>query len=271
MYNAPRFFGQNKANDNVILVYLSPSSPPPVSVPFELQEYVSKDAWASRITTITRTASGFSRPLFEKIWAAFSFLLLMIVPMAISSVLNATLRDPENLDWRFRAREISLGIFFGLMFLVTMPMVIWKAIGQRHLNRTILRWTQQDNQSQIPSGGRATWSARLPRMFSDQIVVSITVPQGAFPSLFHPDAYLPSYVRGPIDAQAAFYNPYAEKAGQGMAPMSTLGSVPLYDERSPPSYGDEKHQFVDFKRSSKDSLNSIRSSDTRVQRKNSRS
>ncbi|KAL1748719.1 hypothetical protein HDZ31DRAFT_79571 [Schizophyllum fasciatum] len=260
MYNA---FAQHKA-DNVILVYLSPSSPPPVSVPFELQEYVSKDAWASRITTITRTASNYSKPKLEMIWAILSFLLLTVIPMAIVSVLNATLH-PDDPQWHFHVREISLGIFLGMMLLFALPMIIWKAIGQRHLTRTIQRWTQQDNQSLVPGTPRATWSARLPRMFSSQIVVSIAVPQGTFPSLFHPDAYLPSFVRGPIDAQAAYYYPYSGGGEKGLPHMSTVGTVPLYGNGNgrPPSYGDEKRPFGDYKRASKDSFSS---GDFKVQR-----
>ena len=37
-------------------------------------EQVSKDAWASRITTITRVASSYSKPKLEMIWAILSFL-----------------------------------------------------------------------------------------------------------------------------------------------------------------------------------------------------
>ncbi|KAL1696304.1 hypothetical protein GGG16DRAFT_108413 [Schizophyllum commune] len=277
MYNAPKFFAQHKA-DNVILVYLSPTSPPPVSVPFELQEYVSKDAWASRITTITRVASSYSKPKLEMIWAILSFLLLTVIPMAIVSVLNATLHDDDP-QWHFHVREISLGIFLGMMLLFAMPMVIWKAIGQRHLNRTIQRWTQQDNQTLVPGTARANWSARLPRMFSSQIVVSIAVPHGTFPSLFHPDAYLPSFVRGPIDAQAAYYYPYSGSGGKAepnMPHMSTIGAVPLYGNGNvngrPPSYGygDEKRPFGDYKRSSRDSRRSSKDSfssgDYKIQR-----
>ncbi|EGN99887.1 hypothetical protein SERLA73DRAFT_135384 [Serpula lacrymans var. lacrymans S7.3] len=56
-----------------IVLRLSPSQPPPL-LPFELQKYVSGDAWASRVSAIIRTASRYSKPQIERIWFLFGFL-----------------------------------------------------------------------------------------------------------------------------------------------------------------------------------------------------
>jgi hypothetical protein len=54
----------------------------------------------------------------------------------------------------------------------------------------------------------------------------ITVPQTLSPSTFHPNAYLPSYINGPVDSDATYFYPYKPKPG--LPRMSTIGNVPLY-------------------------------------------
>ena len=86
-------------------------------------------------------------------------------------------------------------------------------------------------------------------------------------------------MRGPIDAQAAYYYPYSGSGGKAepnMPHMSTIGAVPLYGNGNvngrPPSYGygDEKRPFGDYKRSSRESRRSSKDSfssgDYKIQR-----
>jgi hypothetical protein len=67
--------------------------------------------------------------------------------------------------------------------------------------------------------------------------LTLTLPPNYTPSNFHPDAYLPSYINRPADAEANYYYPY--KPEPGMPRMSVVGNVPLFQ--------DEKPKFVDVK------------------------
>lgn len=61
-------------------------------------------------------------------------------------------------------------------------------------------------------------------------ILTVSLPPNSSPSSFHPNAYLPSYLNGPVDADANYYYPY--KAEPGLPRMSVVGNVPLYlDEK----------------------------------------
>jgi hypothetical protein len=67
--------------------------------------------------------------------------------------------------------------------------------------------------------------------------VTITLPAVASPTSFHVNAYLPSYINPPADANDAYYYPY--KYEPGLPRMSVVGNVPFYP--------DEKEGYEDIK------------------------
>ncbi|KAF9268948.1 hypothetical protein L218DRAFT_918174 [Marasmius fiardii PR-910] len=103
------------------------------------------------------------------------------------------------------------------------------AKGRTHLNRMTKRWTDADRQK-FGRNAAPRWNVKTPGIFRSSIVLYVGLPSGAAPSAFHPNAYLPSYVNAPRDADADYYYPY--KPEPGLPRMSVVGNVPLYlDEK----------------------------------------
>jgi len=198
------YFKPQRTPDNHIIVYLAANQPPPINVPFELQGHVSPEAWAVRVTAITRVASQYNKPKFERIWALLSMLSIVIVPFVIYSVLLRVLNvhfdrfgNPQDEVARFwEARGISSGVFFGLMLLFILPIAVWKFIGQRRVNTMLAGWAKEDRILRGSAPQNVTWKVKAPGVFRPTIQLIVAIPATAAPTAFHPDAYLPSYLEG---------------------------------------------------------------------------
>ncbi|EEB90473.1 hypothetical protein MPER_11318 [Moniliophthora perniciosa FA553] len=99
------------------------------------------------------------------------------------------------------------------------------AKGHRHLNALAQKWTRADRIDFGQNVG-GLWTVKSPGVFRDGIVLIIGLPADVSPTPFHPNAYLPSYINGPVDADASYYYPY--KAEPGLPRMSVVGNIPLY-------------------------------------------
>jgi len=224
---------------NVIDLHLSPTHPT-VPVPVELQEEISPDVWANRLASITQTASRYNKPLFERTWMLAGLLAIFIVPVAIFQVVvNALHVDDDDTTTSdvFKARGISLAIFVALVLFFFVPMAVWKYIGQKQVNSMLKKWEKADL-SGAGSSPRSTWKVKTPGVFKSRIILRIQLPPGKAVSAFTFDAYLPSYINGPTDADANYYYPY--KATPGLPRMSVVGNVPLFTDEKRGYAGSEK-------------------------------
>jgi hypothetical protein len=229
-----------RRTSNEIVLYLSPTQPAPL-LPFELHGSIAPDVWATRLPIIARTAGKYSKPLFERVWLVIAFLAVLIVPMALHDVIyQAILRDDNKVDARMKARGFSGLIFFGLILLFFVPILAWKLFGRMQMKRVLRRWAAADHKNGLSSSSVSDWSVKTPGVFKDSTVLTIKLPANLSPSSFHPDAYLPSYINGALDADANYYYPYKHNE-PGLPRMSVVGNVPLYS--------DEKRGFheLDFK------------------------
>jgi len=218
-------------NQEKIVLYLSPNQPFP-TLPFEFQGHISPDDWAVRIPAITALASQYYKPLFERVYTIVAFMAVVILPIALYQVLFRTVdvdNDPFDREGSnfFQARTISMGVFIAALVFFALPMVMWKSIGKRRMNAMLRRWAQADRAVKGPAGYIPVWTVSGPTVFKSRTILAITIPPNAPPTIFHPDAYLPSYINGPRDQGAAYYYPYAP--GQpGLPRMSTVGDLPAY-------------------------------------------
>jgi len=239
MSSSLRYTGPQRT-ENDIFLYLSPKQPAPESVPFELEGYVGADVWSARIHAIVRAVSRYSKPALERAWAIISVFMVLIVPIILSQYLNMHVASvDENLtDGNFslgiaEAHAIAFGVFLATALAFILPMVIWKFIGQRKINAMLRKWHQSDV-AQARSDDVPMWTARSP-MFTDTIILQVSIPAGKPPSPFHPDAYLPPYVSSPTDAHAVHYYSHEKRSStlSRASSTSTLADLPLplYSEK----------------------------------------
>lgn len=216
-----------------ILLYLSRKQPPPV-LPYELHGHVSPDAWATRIPNLTNLASRYSYPIFEGCWMLAAFFASIVVPIAVYPVIfRAMSKDHRRPGDRegpfFQARAISFAVFIGIMLFFYVPLFIWKYNGQSRANAMVKRWAEDDLRMKGPSAFIPKWKVSMPGVFTMSTKLKVSLPPNQMATNFHPAAYLPSWINGPVDAQAApAYNSY-QNLGPGMPP--NLGEVPLYSEK----------------------------------------
>jgi len=226
-------------NANKIVLYLSSTRPAPVSVPIELREEITPDVWAGRLAQITQTASRYYKPMFERVWAVVAILAIIIVPVALFRVILSAMHfgDDPTVAHVYEARAISFALFVGLVIFFLVPIAVWKYIGQRQVNAMLKKWERAD-QTGRGSVPMSTWKVKTPGIVRSNIVLTIQLPPGAAVSSFHVNAYLPSFINPPVDADANYYYPY--KSEPGLPRMSVVGNVPLFTDEKRGYYGSDK-------------------------------
>ncbi|KZT28955.1 hypothetical protein NEOLEDRAFT_1128440 [Neolentinus lepideus HHB14362 ss-1] len=238
MFAKPTYYRPQRTTDSIV-VYLAPMQPAPTTVPYELQGHVSPDTWAVRVTAITRVASQYNKPKFERAWTLLAMLSTVIVPIIIYHVLIDRFRvqfdrfgfveNNHDADRFIEARWITFGVFVGLMLLFILPISIWKFIGQRRVNKMLAGWAKEDRVLRGTNNQLPTWKVKTPGVFRPTIQLSVTIPASHTPTSFHPDAYLPPYLSSASDMPA--FSKAADPAG--FPRMSTVGTFPVtFDEKS---------------------------------------
>ncbi|KAL0956559.1 hypothetical protein HGRIS_002696 [Hohenbuehelia grisea] len=197
-------------SQGVITIYLSANQLGPLSVPLELQNCVSQEAWAERVPAIRRTAVRYSKPLFERAWLLLGIISMIALPVGLIGVIADALKLNENnrdrntrIDHYAEARAISFGIFVGVFFLFFIPIFVWKFIGHKQVQRLLQTWAKHDR---MLSRGAfiPTWHVKTPGVFRDSTILTINTPPGMAPTMFHPAAYLPSYLNDLSHPEAAY-------------------------------------------------------------------
>jgi len=221
---AAQFAATRNANNKIVL-YLSPQQPSPF-VPVELRGEIQPDVWADRLAAITRTASRYNKPMFERVWFTVGFLAIIIVPVAIFQVILSALhfRSDPTTSHVFEARAISFALFVGMVILFLLPLAVWKYIGRKQVNAMLKKWEKADG-----SAAKSIWTVKTPGIFRSSIILRIQLPPGVPVSGFHVNAYLPSYINAPTDPEANYYYPY-KSAEPGLPRMSVVGNVPLFTD-----------------------------------------
>jgi len=237
MASSGNFAPQRNANE--IVLYLSSTQPTP-SMPFELQGSIAPDVWTTRVQTLTRMGARYSKPMFERIWLVLAILTPLFLPVGLYSIILSALQSKlgpgaDDRNAFFEARSICSAMSIAIALVFVLPMVAWKFTGRLQANRQLKQWMAAD--SRMGSASMSAWRVKTPGVFRPSTLLTIRLPGNASPTSFHPNAYLPSYINGPSDADAAYYYPY--KAEPGLPKMSVVGNVPLYT--------DEKRGFEDLK------------------------
>ncbi|GJJ06635.1 hypothetical protein Clacol_000829 [Clathrus columnatus] len=212
-----------RGNGHVCL-HLSAKSPPP-PIPFELQGLISADDWAIRVPALTKLASRYYKPLFERIWLIVSLLITLIIPLAAYSSIDRAIfgKDEASGSKAFIGRLIAVIVFFTVLAVFWVPIFLWKRIGTRRVNSLLASYAAVD-QKQSPSPSFIPkWSMNTPGFINMEIKLNITTPPVAPVTVFHPDAYLPSFI-GQTQTRGAYFYPYPSAAAEaGLPHMSVVG------------------------------------------------
>lgn len=214
-------------------------------VPYELQQYYSRDIWLARQRAVLMKGSRYLKPRFEIFWAVFMVLAMLAVPIVTYYlVLNAlpvpANRTPigqfdghqvfeDNRPWQ--ARGASLGALIGLILLGWVPFYAWKAHGKRQVNQMLRKFSAEDAAVAGPNVQVPQWSMKMPGMGSKALHILISYPR---PMVTPFQVGLPPYlVNPPMDpTTGGYYVQPNQAAGQPHhAPGNAMAGVPLYNER----------------------------------------
>jgi len=192
-------FGLGGREDGYVAVVFPPGTFDFPPVPLELQAFITVDEWQRRLTAISKLAHRYSRPLLEKFWIFFGFLLTFAAPIIVYRILADNLASNfESIEQRLsQQRLIAFGVFAAVMLVVWVPLVIWKSVGRYRMRTLIREWSQIDVLAKNKGLFVPTWTVALPSGYSTMTIVNITIPPRANPTVFHPDAYLPPYISPP--------------------------------------------------------------------------
>jgi hypothetical protein len=235
VYSAP------SRNASDIVLYLSSRQPNP-PVPFELQSQITPAVWEARLTQLANVAARYSKLWFERIWTVVGILTSIILPPVLYGVIYnhmhvLNLNGTIDFTRLAESRMITFVLFIGVVLFFFVPVAVWKFIGRKQVNRLVNQWNGADRMNYGQNAASA-WKVKTPSLFRDSTILIVALPPSMKSSSFHPNAYLPAYINGPLDPDASYYYPY--KADQpGLPRMSVVGNVPLYV--------DEKRGFEDLK------------------------
>ncbi|KAJ4483368.1 hypothetical protein J3R30DRAFT_3448017 [Lentinula aciculospora] len=225
-------------NVSDIVLYLSTKQPNP-PVPFEIRDQITPAIWSTRLTALAITAQRYSKPWFERIWTVTGILASLVLPAVLYNVIynHMNVRNADGIVDFARlseSRMITFALFIGVFLFFFTPIVIWKFIGRTQVNKLVKQWNGADRMN-YGQHAASSWQAKSPGVFRDSTILTISLPASMKPTSFHPNAYLPSYINGPVDLEANYYYPYRPEPG--LPRMSVVGNVPLYV--------DEKRGFAD--------------------------
>jgi len=237
-------------------VQLAVHEPPPETVPYEIQSFITPDAFQARMRAVLRKGSRYCRPGFDYAWIGLSFLAGLVAPIAVYFVaLHALPQGQQNNvddfwpygwddDGRYwKARMIAVASFIGVQLLTWIPMLSWKLYGKSSVNKMLQKFEVEDRAVREPGAPVPTYRISMPGIGSRVLNVIITVPHKQITASFQPGVQLPSYViNSPEDpSNTAAYgsdshgygNTQAYDRGYGDAPGQynvPLQGVPLYNE-----------------------------------------
>jgi len=208
-------------------------------IPYELQGFITPQAWASRMETIRSLCKRFSSPLIERIWFLLAFTATLVIPMVLSRIITNSLLKKHginddtaiteaNIDEAegifAESRAITIGVFLAVAFVFWVPLTTWKLLGSFRARRLTQAWEREDRTTSLRSF-IPVWNISTPGVFNVNAKVTITTPPMGHPTVFHPDAYLPPYL------QYAHSIEYQEKGPEVIAYGGPIAG------------GDEKHSY----------------------------
>ncbi|KAI0250372.1 hypothetical protein BJV78DRAFT_1220251 [Lactifluus subvellereus] len=230
---------------------LDSRSPVP-TLAHELHEHINAGAWAARIPQLIRLSNRYNKPVLETIW----FIAMFIATLAVPTVLRDLLIHPAMKKTEHHHEEnpynfITFAVAVGIVMLFTAPYVLWKCAGQARATTLVKKWEAEDARPHAPGAFVPVWSVKLYCNYSSITRLTITTPEAAMPSYFHPAAYMPSWINGPIDPGAGNGFP---AANQGFQRPAMYGEPPMYgnynggaDGTLPPYVNDGMRSYSDEK------------------------
>jgi len=230
-----------------VVLHLSPKSPVP-TLPYELHEHVTADAWAARIPQLVQLCNRYNRPVIEGVWFIVMFIASIAVPAGLHHpILHSLKQKMSHADAIAETRFISFVIAIGILMLFFGPHIVWKFMGQKRATELVKRWEAEDARLHAPGSFTPVWAVKLAGYLSYDSRLTITTPYASPPSYFHPAAYQPEWVNGPTDAGSPNGVPATY---QGFQHQAMYGDVPLYGNGPGlplPPYASDGRAYVDEK------------------------
>ncbi|KAH9930377.1 hypothetical protein B0H21DRAFT_761553 [Amylocystis lapponica] len=235
-------------NGGTIGMQLSVREPPPDAAPYQIQSYITPEAWQARMRAVLRKGSRYCRPAFDYAWLLISFLAGLIVPIVIYFVaLNALPKGKPNTDddfWPYgwdddgrywKARMISVATLVAIVLVTFLPMLGWKLYGKKRVNSMLQKFEVEDRAVREPGAPVPTYRISMPGIGSSALNLVITVPHKPITASFQPGVQLPPYV----------VNPPADPAATGAYTYHNqgYGSTQAYDQSYDTGYGQGHGQY----------------------------
>jgi len=234
--SVPLFATQRQARATTdVVVEIAPSQTPP-RMPLELRDYVSPNTWESRMSLLTRLASQYCRPTFERAYLMAVVLLTFFVPVLSYFVIlhglvkttDSNSDDFERQIWWARFATVAITIATWLLLIV--PVIIWKYTGRVRFTKLADQWTRTDALSARTYGASPVWKMTVPGMIRSLIVLEITVPT-TIRSNFDPESYLPPYIAAGEDGLPAYTDTKTTPWSKDFSGRVKYGELPIYTDK----------------------------------------
>ncbi|KAG9316553.1 hypothetical protein JVU11DRAFT_2604 [Chiua virens] len=217
---------------------LSHAQAPP-TLPFELKDYISPNAWEARVSTLTQLASHYCRPLFERAYLAMLLVLSFLVPVTTYYITLPALEgsassgdavpigtdETDRLVWL--ARLIAFSVTLATWIVLCVPVVVWKYSGIRRVRRLANQWTRGDMLAASSYGDAPVWKASAPGFFREILVLVVTVPMKQR-SHFDRNSYLPPYINAGDDGLPSYGDSSMTQWSTDPKGGTRYGDVPIY-------------------------------------------
>ncbi|KAI0093046.1 hypothetical protein BDY19DRAFT_921738 [Irpex rosettiformis] len=230
---------------------------PNTDIPAELRPYYKEDVWASRITAACRKANRYHKKGLEWIYLFVGLGSLIALPIATYFLAYNALPDdkPKEDDKKdgdddhhflhfhapsfnryWKARLIAFAVWLALMFLVFVPMHMWKRKGKTAVNQLLGDWEREDSAIRPTGMPAPSLRMKMPGVVDKNIKFVVTFPPVApsGPSMYQPGSNIPPYIANPPSdpAAQAYYQqpPYLQN---GAPPTSQMGQASGFVGQAP--------------------------------------
>jgi hypothetical protein len=242
-------FNPRRVGDRIIIFLEKDTKPiyaPPEYQPFIVNTY---NDWDNRVIALKQHSNAYSRPLFERIWFFVALTSLIVLPTLLHRIVTDAVFDPTRpFDSLVEARWITFGIYIGVFVLFWGPMMTWKALGARKVNRQIRKWNEQDRAAHPNATFIPTWKLTLPGIFMIYGKLKITLPPVPQVTIYSHNAYIPPYLATTLAPPGYNYYPptgpnynpaLVAQGGPAPNPFGNDGGV----NGGLPGYGNESYSF----------------------------
>lgn len=204
----------------------------PLPQPIELRSSISEQEWQNRTIAIWKHFARYTWSKLLRAYLVVSLILSLVGPLAANLIIQRIMytgaeplqlnASDEEIRQRIalirRGHMVNFIVICLIFILIWAPYLVYKSMGRRRLSALLRSFNQTD--AALGNMQALNWTCSRASTFQANGTIVIELPIAFLsahqPTLFHPTAYLPEYIRKePASQTPPLYGNSTAQNGQG--------------------------------------------------------